>query len=153
VQRPRPTLLAGLLAVVATSLAPLPARAGQDRLPLSAGWSLQSSAKLSEKGEALSQPGFNADGWHRVTVPNTVVGALVENGHFPDPYFGMNLRQIPGTSYPVGERFTNLPMPAPGAPSPCISTGSTTGPTSGSTACRSPTPRKWRGCSAATSST
>ena len=47
-----------------------------------------------------------------VTVPNTVVGALVENGTYPDPYFGMNLRKIPGTSYPIGERFTLLPMPA-----------------------------------------
>jgi exo-1,4-beta-D-glucosaminidase len=112
VTRPRPTLLAGLLAAAALSFAPLPAAAGQHRQPLSTGWSLQSSAKAAEKGGALSQPGFKADGWHRVTVPNTVVGALVEIGHFPDPYFGMNLRQIPGTAYPIGERFTNLPMPA-----------------------------------------
>ncbi len=48
----------------------------------------------------------------RVNVPNTVVGALVESGHFPDPYFGMNLRTIPGTTYPIGERFTLLPTPA-----------------------------------------
>ena len=44
-------------------------------------------------------------------MPNTVVGALVEIGHFPNPYFGMNLRKIPGTTYPIGQRFTLLPMP------------------------------------------
>jgi exo-1,4-beta-D-glucosaminidase len=40
------------------------------------------------------------------------VGALVENGEYPDPNVGMNLRKIPGTTYPIGERFTLLPMPA-----------------------------------------
>ena len=39
------------------------------------------------------------------------MGALVESGHFKDPYFGMNLRSIPGTTYPIGHRFTLLPMP------------------------------------------
>ena len=30
----------------------------------------------------------------------------------PDPYFGDNLRQLPGTDYPVGKNFSNLPMAA-----------------------------------------
>jgi len=29
---------------------------------------------------------------------------------YPDPYFGMNLRQIPGTTYPIGGIFANMPM-------------------------------------------
>ena len=37
-------------------------------------------------------------------MPNTVVGALVENGTYPDPFFGMNLRSLPGMTYPVGQR-------------------------------------------------
>ncbi len=85
--------------------------AAAEKRALGAGWSLQSSAKVAEKGEAISQPGYKATGWHATTVPNTVVGALVENGTYPDPYFGMNLRQIPGTSYPIGQRFTLLPTP------------------------------------------
>ncbi len=36
----------------------------------------------------------------------------------PDPYFGDNLRQIPGTSYPIGDNFSNLPMP-PESPYHC----------------------------------
>src|SRR5581483_2540413 len=31
---------------------------------------------------------------------------------YPDPYFGKNLRSIPGTTYPIGKNFSNLPMPA-----------------------------------------
>jgi exo-1,4-beta-D-glucosaminidase len=101
-----------LLAVSILALA-VPAAAGAgDRLALRSGWTIQSSANVADKGAALSKPGYNPEGWHRVRVPNTVVGALVENGTYHDPYFGMNLRSIPGTTYPIGERFTLLPMPA-----------------------------------------
>jgi len=40
------------------------------------------------------------------------LAAQVAAGVFPDPYFGDNLRKIPGASYPVGALFANLPMPA-----------------------------------------
>jgi exo-1,4-beta-D-glucosaminidase len=85
--------------------------AASDRLILSTRWTLRSSAGLDAGGEAISRPGLSAVGWHRIRVPNTVVGALAENGVYEDPYFAMNLREIPGTTYPIGERFTLLPMP------------------------------------------
>jgi exo-1,4-beta-D-glucosaminidase len=85
---------------------------GASKRPLHTGWTIRSSADVPEKGDALSRPGFRAEGWHLVNVPNTVVGGLVESGYFPDPYSGMNLRKIPGTTYPIGERFTLLPTPA-----------------------------------------
>jgi exo-1,4-beta-D-glucosaminidase len=86
--------------------------AGQtERVPLAEGWALESSARVRSTGEALSKVGVDTSAWHKVTVPNTVVGALVANGEYGDPYFGMNLRKIPGTTYPIGQRFTLLPMP------------------------------------------
>jgi exo-1,4-beta-D-glucosaminidase len=81
------------------------------RLALKKDWMLQSSAKAAAQGDAISRAGYDASAWHRITVPNTVVGALVANGTYTDPYTGMNLRKIPGTTYPIGERFTLLPMP------------------------------------------
>jgi len=45
------------------------------------------------------------------TVPSTVLAAQAAAGAVPDPYYGANLRQIPGTSYPIGQNFSNLPMP------------------------------------------
>ena len=57
------------------------------RIALSEGWTLQSSATVKAPGATLSAPGVDVSGWHRISVPNTVVGALVEIGHFPDPYF------------------------------------------------------------------
>jgi exo-1,4-beta-D-glucosaminidase len=82
------------------------------RLDLRDGWRVQSSAEVSAGGDVLSKPGFEATGWHPATVPTTVVAALVADGTYPDPHYGMNLRQIPGTTYPVGSNFSNQPMPA-----------------------------------------
>jgi exo-1,4-beta-D-glucosaminidase len=72
---------------------------------------LQSSEKIAEKGAALSAPGYKPADWYRASVPSTVLAALVADGVYQDPYFGMNLRSIPGTSYPIGQNFSNLPMP------------------------------------------
>ena len=80
--------------------------------PLREGWRLQSACKLQAAGDAIAAPGFSVDGWLKTSVPSTVLAAQVAAGVFPDPYFGMNLRQIPGTSYPIGKDFSNLPMPA-----------------------------------------
>ncbi len=75
------------------------------------GWMLQSSCKFSAKGAQISMPGFRTDGWHATTVPSTVVAALVADKTFPDPYFGDNLRSIPGTTYPIGKMFSVRPIP------------------------------------------
>jgi exo-1,4-beta-D-glucosaminidase len=75
-------------------------------------WSLQSSGKVDEKGEVLSTPAFqpkNKD-WYTVTVPTTVVAALIEHEVYPDPFLGMNLRSFPGVTYPIGANFSNIPM-------------------------------------------
>lgn len=53
----------------------------------------------------------NTDKWYPTSAPSTVLAALVANKVYPDPYFGMNLRSIPGTSYPIGRNFSALPMP------------------------------------------
>lgn len=86
-------------------------RGAGGRLLLKQGWRIQSSASLKEGGEALSTAGYKAAGWDGATVPSTVVGALVEDKVFPDPFYGMNLRLMPGCSYPIGHNFANLPMP------------------------------------------
>ena len=82
-------------------------------IPLHEGWTLQSSAKLSATGEALSLPEstVGTKGWIDAEVPTTVVAAQIKNGLLPDPFFGMNLRQYPGVSYPVGANFSNVKMP------------------------------------------
>ena len=79
-------------------------------ITLHEGWALQSSSKVDEKGEILSSPGFQPKNWYTVTVPTTVVAALVEHKVYPDPFSGTNLRTFPGVTYPIGTNFSNIPM-------------------------------------------
>jgi exo-1,4-beta-D-glucosaminidase len=86
--------------------------------PLREGWRLQSACNLQSTGEAISTDAFRPDGWLKTTVPSTVLAAQAAAGVFPDPYFGMNLRQIPGTTYPIGANFAKEPMD-PNSPYHC----------------------------------
>jgi len=83
----------------------------ENKLSLAEGWALQSSCKVEQNGAVLSTPSFQPKGWYAVTVPTTVVAALVKHKVYPDPYSGMNLRSLPGVSYPIGRAFSSLPMP------------------------------------------
>ena len=79
--------------------------APHERVLLRDGWMLQSSCKIVAKSAQISLPDFRTDGWHATTVPSTVVAALVTDKTFPDPYFGENMRSIPGTTYTIGKMF------------------------------------------------
>ena len=63
---------------------------------LTAGWEIQSCDKVKENGDIVSTGKFKPDGWYAASVPSTVLAVLCKNGVFPDPYFGENLRKIPG---------------------------------------------------------
>src|SRR5579883_3187930 len=63
----------------------------------------------------LAAPGarmFLRKGWYPTDIPSTVRAALVRNHVYPNPDFGMNLRSILGTTYPIGANFSNIPMPS-----------------------------------------
>src|SRR5215470_5896696 len=100
---------------VALSLAsflPLaPASRADGATVLRDGWKIQSSAKISGGGEQISTVGFSTEGWYSTSVPKTVFAALVENGVYKDPFYGMNLRSIPGVEYKIGGQFANEEMP------------------------------------------
>jgi exo-1,4-beta-D-glucosaminidase len=81
------------------------------QLALADHWSLQSTARVDAADAVVATAGFDASSWHAASVPTTVVAALAADGTYPDPYFGMNLRSLPGgTDYPIGQWFSNLPM-------------------------------------------
>jgi exo-1,4-beta-D-glucosaminidase len=97
--------------LAATPIAPSPPAT---EITLRDSWALQSSAKVKATGAQISQPGFSTDGWYKTSVPKTVFAALVENAVYKDPYFGMNLRSIPGVEYKIGSQFSNQEMPQNG---------------------------------------
>jgi exo-1,4-beta-D-glucosaminidase len=87
-------------------------------LELLKGWEIQSSCDIKAGGEQVSRAGFVSAGWHKTTVPNTVVGALVDDKTYPDPTYGTNMKDLPGMNYSTGTFFANQDMPD-GSPFKC----------------------------------
>jgi exo-1,4-beta-D-glucosaminidase len=99
-------------AVLAFAAMAAPFSRADENITLRDGWRVQSSAKVSATPEAVSSAGFDASKWYKTSAPNTVFAVLVENGVYKNPYFGMNLRSVPGVSYAIGSEFANQEMPA-----------------------------------------
>lgn len=64
-------------------------------LILNGGWKMIAAPKITLNGRALSQAGVDTKAWYDATVPGTVLGTLVDQGVYPDPYFGLNNLKIP----------------------------------------------------------
>lgn len=96
------------LAMCGASLAV--AQSHPERVRLADGWQIRSGCEVRATGDQISSPAFRSEGWLTTSVPSTVLAAQVNAGVFASPYFGMNLRKIPGTDYPVGRIYANLPL-------------------------------------------
>jgi len=94
---------------VAVGLLSVGAEARQT-IALDRGWRLQSSVEIEGDGQELSEVGYDASGWYPTRVPATVLAALVDNGVYPDPYYGLNLKEIPGY---VDGRWMRMPEDSP----------------------------------------
>jgi len=64
---------------------------------ISDGWELGTSTQVFESKESIFSPNFNTKDWYNATVPGTVLTTLVNQGEYPDPYFGLNNMSIPDT--------------------------------------------------------
>jgi hypothetical protein len=53
---------------------------------------LREAPLVPQAGSAISQPGFQPDGWYPAVVPGTVLTTLVKNGIYPEPLYGENNR-------------------------------------------------------------
>jgi exo-1,4-beta-D-glucosaminidase len=82
-----------------------------ERLLLRSGWQLQSSAALTVPPQVISTQEFDPAGWHPAHVPSTVVGTLIEDGVYPNPFEGLNLRALPGMG-PQGAIDVDAELPA-----------------------------------------
>ena len=82
----------------AVLLAPGCVVAGSDRLDLTNGWTLKSSVVVHESDAVIATDRCDTRDWVRVTMPSTVLNALVKAGIYPDPRVGLNAYQIPDSS-------------------------------------------------------
>lgn len=64
---------------------------------LSKGWELATATQVIESKQSIFDPELNTTEWLNATVPGTVLTTLVEQGIYPDPYFGLNNLAIPDT--------------------------------------------------------
>jgi len=83
-----PTLLLALAALIQTPL-------NAATTPLHKGWAIQSASLAGASGEVLSLPGHPVTSWQPAEVPSTVLGTLIQNGVYKDPFLGKNLDAIP----------------------------------------------------------
>ncbi|MDP4209318.1 MAG: glycoside hydrolase family 2 TIM barrel-domain containing protein [Bacteroidota bacterium] len=59
------------------------------------GWELAEASKVIASQQSLFHPQYNTSEWYNATVPGTVLSTLVDQGVYPDPYFGLNNLAIP----------------------------------------------------------
>ena len=62
---------------------------------LNSDWFISPSEKLEVNGDVISSQEYSTSGWYKTEIPKTVLAALVENGVYENPYYGMNLLNIP----------------------------------------------------------
>ena len=58
-------------------------------------WQMQFAAKATAPARQIASVGYGSAGWYKATVPGTVLSTLVDNGVYPDPLYGENMRSIP----------------------------------------------------------
>ena len=65
------------------------------------GFRIQSSARVTDGGGTISQPGYATPGWFPAPARSTVLAGLLANGRYADPFFSTNMRDIPASEFTV----------------------------------------------------
>ena len=74
---------------------------GSRVLYLSSGWQIQSSQIVTSAGNIISTESFIPEKWHKAIVPSTILGTLVADSVFRNPFQGRNLSKIPESLFDV----------------------------------------------------
>ena len=66
-----------------------------------AGYTIQSTAKVSDPPAEISSPGYPTAGWYATGSRSTVLAALLANGVYADPFYSTNQQKIPKADFQV----------------------------------------------------
>lgn len=69
----------------------------QHRYLLHNGWEMADEQTVMRQQLNVLSEAYNSKDWYNAVVPGTVLTTLVEQGVYPDPYFGLNNMYIPDT--------------------------------------------------------
>lgn len=61
------------------------------------GWTLREEPRVSAPAGQVASASFAGADWMRATVPGTVLTTMIDDGIYPDPYYGLNNLAIPET--------------------------------------------------------
>lgn len=81
-----------VLLTILTSVLAASVQQANAAVALDSGWQLLDSAEVAATGAAISRVGYKPTGWHKATVPGTVLTSLVNDGVYPEPLYGENNR-------------------------------------------------------------
>ncbi|WP_339840015.1 glycoside hydrolase family 2 TIM barrel-domain containing protein [uncultured Maribacter sp.] len=76
------------------------------KIKLTEDWKIQSSEHISQNGKEISTNTKLSTNWLPAKVPSTILGTLVANQIYKDPYFGENLKNIPTEQFEVPWWYT-----------------------------------------------
>lgn len=65
------------------------------------GYTIQSTAKVTDSAAAVSSPGYPAAGWYPAGPRSTVLAALLAAGKYADPFYSTNQKNIPTADFAV----------------------------------------------------
>ncbi|MGW2516804.1 glycoside hydrolase family 2 protein [Streptomyces sp. NPDC001617] len=65
------------------------------------GYTIQSTAKVSDTASDISSPGYPATGWYPAGPRSTVLAALLADGVYADPFYSTNQKKIPKADFQV----------------------------------------------------
>lgn len=75
-------------------------------------WQLISSEVIDVPVEEVSLPEYEPSSFFDASIPGTVTGHLADAGHYEDPYYGTNMKKMPGFKHGRKEHFAFYHMPA-----------------------------------------
>ena len=78
-----------------TTIKPELQKITEDEFILKSGWEMTEAEKVTSSGQSVFNPTLNTSQWYNAKVPGTVLTTLVEQGIYPDPYYGLNNMLIP----------------------------------------------------------
>ena len=76
----------------------------QQQYELNSSWQCIRAKDIESNGAQISQSSFLLKGWMPAVVPGTVLTSLLANKLIPDPFYGMNNKQVPDI-YDVGSDY------------------------------------------------
>ncbi|MGX5853672.1 glycoside hydrolase family 2 protein [Dyadobacter jiangsuensis] len=80
--------------------------ANAQRYELRDDWKCIPVSKMKDPGTVISAPDFALHGWQPAIVPGTVLTTMLENKQVPDPFWGMNNKQIPDIFHTGRDYYT-----------------------------------------------